>query len=236
MSRSLSASILSVVLVGTTVLSLAEQQVSLEIGMSQAREILTAIHESGVPIAEETLLEEVFRQGKEQITRIHTNLNDKKMSSKEWWKSLIELIAIINFFTVLPWAYRKTINGAKKGTGTSPVTFGAFTVSNGLGMAASVISGAPLLGAGYAIAFYSAIQTVIALRNRKKLDARDKELLRKAQEKLQKLTEENVLLREKLQDQHIMSPGFSDNDCIAKSRLTEQEHGENMPEDRGLQK
>lgn len=62
MSRSLSASILSVVLVGTTVLSLAEQQVSLEIGMSQAREILTAIHESGVPIAEETLLEEVFRQ------------------------------------------------------------------------------------------------------------------------------------------------------------------------------
>ena len=96
----------------------------------------------------------------------------------------------MNFFTVLPWAYNKTIKGAKDGTGTAPVTFAAFTVSNGLGMTASVISGAPLLGAGYMVAFYSAIKTVRALSERKKLNLDEKNKLDEAQKTIQKLMEQ----------------------------------------------
>jgi hypothetical protein len=72
--------------------------------------------------------------------RIFNNLDSRPMGSKDWLKSLIELLAIINFFTLLPWAYKQTIMGAKDGTGAKAITFSAFTISNALGMSASIIS------------------------------------------------------------------------------------------------
>lgn len=167
-----------------------EQKLSIYEGIAKAEEIRYSIEQKGSGAHTENILEEVLLQGREQISRIYNDLSLDNAGTKSWWKALIELIAIINFFTVLPWAYHKTIKGAKDGTGTAPVTFAAFTVSNGLGMTASIISWAPLLGAGYMVAFYSAIKTVRALTKRKKLNLNEKNKLEEAEKKIEKLLEQ----------------------------------------------
>ncbi len=173
----------------TEVPSREEQKVAIESGVSKAQDILTHMEKKWVITSDETILEEVFRQGKEQSTRIFHNLDTREAGSKEWWKALIELFAIVNFFTLLPWAYGQTIAGAKDGTGTKGITFVAFSGSNLVGMVASFLSWSPLLGSGYAVAFVSAIRTVNALSNRKQLNVSLAIELEEAKRTIQELTQ-----------------------------------------------